>query len=297
MKNTINYYYNIIPITIHQKDEIYKIDTNYYQYILMPYYGNINNLNIIYNFLLSHNIYCHEIINNKENSIITIINNKNYILLKIHYNNKSIININNILSYNFQIQINQKYNWYRLWCQKLDYYEYQIREYGKKYPIIRESFSYYNGLCETAISLLSNIKIDNINMYINHQRISKNMTQLEFYNPLNLIIDTKVRDISDFIKIKFFKGDNSLEDIKKYIKMSNLNYNEVLLFYIRLIYPSYYFDTYDEIIQGKAKEDKLLNYINQSNKYEIFLKEVYILLNNYYKLPEIEWIKKVVKPN
>ena len=297
MKNTINYYYNIIPITIHQKDEIYKIDTNYYQYILMPYYGNINNLNIIYNFLLSHNIYCHEIINNKENSIITIINNKNYILLKIHYNNKSIININNILSYNFQIQINQKCNWYRLWCQKLDYYEYQIREYGKKYPIIRESFSYYNGLCETAISLLSNIKIDNINMYINHQRISKNMTQLEFYNPLNLIIDTKVRDISDFIKIKFFKGDNSLEDIKKYIKMSNLNYNEVLLFYIRLIYPSYYFDTYDEIIQGKAKEDKLLNYINQSNKYEIFLKEVYILLNNYYKLPEIEWIKKVVKPN
>ena len=297
MKNTINYYYNIIPITIHQKDEIYKIDTNYYQYILMPYYGNINNLNIIYNFLLSHNIYCHEIINNKENSIITIINNKNYILLKIHYNNKSIININNILSYNFQIQINQKYNWYRLWCQKLDYYEYQIREYGKKYPIIRESFSYYNGLCETAISLLSNIKIDNINMYINHQRINKNMTQLEFYNPLNLIIDTKVRDISDFIKIKFFKGDNSLEDIKKYIKMSNLNYNEVLLFYIRLIYPSYYFDTYDEIIQGKAKEDKLLNYINQSNKYEIFLKEVYILLNNYYKLPEIEWIKKVVKPN
>ena len=297
MKNTINYYYNIMPLSIHQFDENYIIKINNYKYIFMPFNGNINNLIFIYNFLTNNNIYCHEIIYNKEKNIITNIKDKPYVLLKVHYNNNYLINENNILSYNFQIETIKKCNWYQLWCQKLDYYEYQIREYGKKYPIIRNSFSYYNGLCETAISLLSNIKIDNINMYINHQRINKNMTQLEFYNPLNLIIDTKVRDISDFIKIKFFKGDNSLEDIKKYIKMSNLNYNEVLLFYIRLIYPSYYFDTYDEIIQGKAKEDKLLNYINQSNKYEIFLKEVYILLNNYYKLPEIEWIKKVVKPN
>lgn len=139
----------------------------------MPYYGNISNLNIIYNYLISKNIYCHEIINNKEQKIITIINNKPYILLKVHYNNNSPININNIISYNIQIDNNKKCDWYKLWCTKIDYYEYQIREYGKKYPLIRESFSYYNGLCETAITLLSRIKLNNINMYINHQRIKK----------------------------------------------------------------------------------------------------------------------------
>lgn len=292
MKNTINYYYNILPLTIHQKDDNYIIDTYNYQYIFMPYTRNINNLNIIYNFLITNNIYCHEIINNKEQSIITNINNKPYILLKVHYNNNSQINLDNIISYNIQIDRNKLCNWYQLWCEKLDYYEYQIREYGKKYPIIRESFSYYNGLCETAISLLSNIKIDGIDMYINHQRINKNMDQLDFYNPLNLVIDAKTRDVSEYFKNKLFNGDNVLNEINNYINSSNLTYNEILLFYARIIYPSYYFDTYDDVIQGKIKEEKLLFYINQINKNENFLKELYYLLSKYYKLPEIEWIIK-----
>ena len=292
MKNTINYYYNIMPLSIHQFNENYIITINNYKYIFMPFYGNINNLILIYNFLTTNNIYCHEIIYNKDQNIITNIKNKPYVLLKVHYNNNMLINENNIISYNFQKKKKKKCNWYQLWCQKLDYYECQIREYGKKHPIIRNSFGYYNGLCETAISLLANTKIKNINMYINHQRIQNNMNELEFYNPLNLVIDTKTRDISEYYKNKFFLEENIINDIDKYIKNSNLNYDEMILFYTRLIYPSYYFDTYDKIIQGKIKEEKLLFYINQSNKYEQFLKKIYLIINKYYKLPEIEWIIK-----
>lgn len=292
MKNTIKYYYNIIPTQIHQKDDIYFFNINGKKYILMPFYGNIDNLNIIYNYLINLNIYCHEIIYNKDNHIITFINDKPYILLKVYYSNNQIITIQNILSYNILIKIDKKCPWQKLWCKKIDYYEFQIREFGKKYPIIRNSFGYYNGLCENAISLLNYLNLDKLNMYINHQRITKKMDLIDFYNPLNLIIDVKIRDTCEYFKIKFFQDEEVLEEINNYLYFSKLDYNEVVLFYIRLLYPSYYFDMYDKIIQGKEKEEKINIYIEKINDYEIFLKKIYIVINKYYKLPEIEWIIK-----
>ena len=294
MKNTINYYYNLTLKNIHQKNDAYYLNINNQQYIFMPYYGEINKLNNIYNFLINYNIYCHEIIYNRENHIITIFNEKPYILLKIYYNNLNLINMNDIISYKILIETDKICNWRLLWCQKLDYYEYQLREFGKKYPLIRDSFSYYNGLCETAISLLNNVNLDKVNLYLNHQRIYKNMNLVDFFNPLNLIIDVKVRDICEYFKIKFFENEYIIDEVKNYLYLSKLNNSEIMLFFIRLIYPSYYFDLYDNIIQEKIKEEKINIYINKINNYEIFLKNIYnIINNNYYKLPEIEWIIKM----
>ena len=294
MKNTINYYYNLIPNNIHQIDDIYNLYINDKLYIFMPYYGNINNLNTIYNYLISMNIYCHEIIYNKQNSIITFINEKPYILLKVYYNDLTQINIQNILSYNLLIETDKSCNWYNLWCQKLDYYEYQLSEFGKKYPLIRDSFSYYNGLCETAISLLNNLDLKKSPLYINHQRITKNMNLVDFYNPLNLVMDIRIRDICEYFKIKFFENENIIEEVNNYLYTSKLNYTEMALFFIRLLYPSYYFDTYDNIIQGKIKEDKINKYIEKIPNYEQFLKKIYFIINNnFYQLPEIEWIIKM----
>ena len=292
MKNLINYYYNLIPAEIHQKDDVFDLLINNNKYIFMPYYGSINNLNIIYNYLINLNIYCHEIIYNKENSIITFNKNEPYILLRVYYHNDNIISMQDITSYNVFVKNNQKCNWKNLWCEKIDYYEYQIKEFGKKYPLIRDSFSYYDGLCETAISLLNLVDINNVNTYINHQRIKKNMRSIDFYNPLNLIIDVKIRDISDYFKINFFEKNNIINEVHNYLYNTKLNYNELLLFFIRLIYPSYYFDMYDKILQGKEKEEKIKFYLNKSTDYELFLKNVYMIINKYYKLPEIEWIIK-----
>lgn len=118
------------------------------------------------------------------------------------------------------------------------------------------------------------------------------MKELEFYNPLNLVIDSKVRDVSEYFKNKFYEENLNLNEIDNYIKISKLTYEEIMLFYIRLLYPSYYFDTYDEIIKGNLKEEKLLLYINKNQEFEQFLKDVYIIINNYYRVPDIEWITK-----
>lgn len=294
MKNTISYYYNLIPNDIHQKEDVYTLIINNVKYIFMPYYGNINNLNTIYNYLINLKIYCHEIIYNNRNSIITTHNDKPYILFKIYYDKHDFINLNQIISYNILVETDKQCNWYDLWCKKLDYYEYQLSEFGKKYPLIRDSFSYYNGLCETSISLLNNIKTYKNNMYISHHRIKKNMDWIDFYNPLNLVIDVRIRDASEYFKNQFFEGKNVIEEINYYLYTTKLNYSETMLLFIRLIYPSYYFDTYDDIIQGKTQEKKLNNYIEKNHSFELFLKKVYNIINNhYYKLPEIEWIIKM----
>lgn len=292
MKNTINYFYDIRPNDVHQSDDTYKFKYDNKLFLLTPYYGNINNTLEIYAYLIRMNIYCHEIIYNKNNEIVTMINNKPYVLLKIYIINNDRISLQNILSYNIQIETDKKCNWYNLWCEKIDYYEYQVNQYGKKYPLIRDSFSYYNGMSETAISLVKTIDINKVNMYIGHNRISKNYNLIDFYNPLNMTVDVKIRDICGYFKNQFFEDFNIIDDLEKYIISANLTYEESILFFARLIYPSYYFDLYDEIIQGKTSEDKLYYYINKIQDYELFLYKIFVLLSKIYKIPEIEWIIK-----
>ena len=88
--------------------------------------------------------------------------------------------------------------WKQLWSNKVDYFEYQITQVGKKYPLIRESFSYYIGVVEAGICLLNNSK--KLRCSVAHKRITKNEDLFEFYNPTNYILDTRVRDLSEYFK-------------------------------------------------------------------------------------------------
>ena len=74
------------------------------------------------------------------------------------------------------------------------------------------------------------------------------------------------------------------------MKLTN---DEAILFISRLLYPSYYFDIYDEIVQDKISDDKISIITNKVNDYEEFLSEVYEYIKLKYKIPEIEWIIKV----
>lgn len=292
MKNTISYYYNLVASDIHQSYDKYKFTVSDKQYLFMPYYGDINKVFTIYSYLIKLNIYCHEIVYNKDNEVYTFVFDKPYILIKIHYNFPIDIDIDLINSYNIFINTDVKCNWYKLWCDKIDYYEYQINQYGKKYPLIRESFSYYDGLCETAISLINVIDINKVKMYLNHHRIDKNTNFISFYNPLNMILDVKIRDVCEYFKEQFFENIDVINSIDSYLTIANLTYEETVLFLARMIYPSYYFDLYDKVIQGKCDDTKLNYYINRVDDYEMFLSKLYLILSKYYKLPEIEWIIK-----
>ena len=48
-------------------------------------------------------------------------------------------------------------DWGNLWSSKVDYLEYQMSELGKNFPTLLNSFSYYVGLAENAISYVNSL--------------------------------------------------------------------------------------------------------------------------------------------
>ena len=291
MKNVLNYYYNLNIENIHQKNKNYYFKVNNLQYMLLECVNE--EINDIYslNVYLTKNYPFYKIILNKDNKVITIINETNYILLEINNNIKElnlneIIKINNISIVNFNKL--KRDNWYTLWTNKIDYFEYQINQIGKKYPIIRESFNYYIGLAETAISLIKSINNESIYLSLSHKRINN---VFDLYNPLNLIIDVRIRDICEYFKFCFFENKNIFKELELFLNYNKMSYNESVYFLARMLFPTYYFDLYEKIIANEVKEEEIKKIISKVDKYEKLLKYIYLNFknNNLY----IEWLEKI----
>ena len=295
MKNVLNYFYNIYTENIRLNGDNYYFNyknENYIFYLYNDNYKELEKIYEIYTQMLKRGIYSHQIILNKDNQISTIYNQKQYVLLKISINLNTKITINDILYFgNITEGYKNIINWKNLWSSKIDYFEYQMSHFGKKYQLIRNSFSYYAGIVENGIILL-NEKKDVISS-ISHKRILNNETVLEFYNPLNYIIDIKVRDAAEYFKNKLLTDKNVFEDIKNYLSISKLNENEVYYFFVRMFYPSFYFDCYEKVINGNLDEYKIKEVIEITPYYENLLKELYQYLKKYIQIPEIEWLNRI----
>lgn len=301
MKNALNYYYNLYPTSIHQINDSYKCYVDDEEYLLTPYNNDIKIVNKIYelsNYLLKINIPCHQIIQNNNGQLLTLINNANYILLKIFIKNRN-INVNDILFFS-SVYIDKKYftelirdDWYQMWTQKIDYFEYQVSQFGIKYPVIRESINYYIGMAENSISLFSNTGSNSEQqLVISHRRIKNNEGIIDLYNPLNFILDSRVRDLSEYIKEKFFFSKYTIEDAKRDISKFNFNSNLYNLLFIRLLFPSYYFDCYEQVLHDNQNENELIKIISKSEQYILFLKELLLWIKQFVDIPDIEWIIK-----
>ena len=218
MKNLINYYYNLIISDFRKIDDYYNFDVNNIKYCFLPFEGDITYLQKIYSTLYRSNKYCHEIVINKDNSILTIYENKPYILLKKMFNINRKITFEEIVNYDTLVYDEAVLNWKELWEQKIDYYEYQMNQFGFKYKILKNSFNYYIGLSETAISLLNYVDNKLIDFYISHKRITNDDNCDYFFNPMNIIIDSRVRDIAEYIKVNYL---NQLIDFNQVINILN----------------------------------------------------------------------------
>lgn len=291
MKNLINYYYDLVIKNFKKKRDKFIFDVGNKTYEFVPFYGDINKFYNIYSILIRNNKYCHEVIVNKDKNILTFYEGKPYILLKknICINNR--LNIQEILNYDIPVYVEKKLDWKILWEEKIDYYEYQISQLARKYSILKKSFDYYIGLSENAISLLNYVDTNAVKNFVSHKRIIENEKLDEFFNPLNIVVDSRVRDIAEYIKVNFFNDKINMEEVLNYINNLNFTFSESLLFLARLLYPSYYFDIYDEIIQEKISEESIKKYIKKNTSYEIFLKEIYKYIKSRYSIPEIEWLE------
>lgn len=294
MKNVINYYYNLYPENIFQNTEEYYFFVNNVRYSFIKYLKDPLEINNIYNMhlnILNKNLYVHPIILNKDNEPLTFINNIPYILMQtIYYGSK--VTIENIMPFsNIIAKETYKNNWAELWQVKNDYLEYQINMLGQKHPLIRDSFSYYIGLGETAIQLVNMTQKMTIPSVYAHKRISKKSTTFDLYNPLNITEDIKVRDPAEYFKQSFFNGEDIEKDLSYYLDNSRLSVYEYIMFLARMLYPTYYFDIYEEVITGREEDKKLLNIINKNNKYEQILKKIYHYYKSFLNITPIEWLE------
>ena len=274
-------------------------NNNYYRLYILNEEYNIYNYNNIYtiNKELINNTLMSEIILNKDKNIITTYHNINYILLKINCNINKNITLEEI-DYLSKVKIvnNNKSNWGLLWSKKIDYLEELISENGKKYPQVVNSFNYFIGLSENAISYYNNIDIDNNMMYyISHKVLRPTDKVDSLYNPLNIIYDSRVRDVAEYIKNSFWTDNHNIyNELNNYLYKNNLSLNEVKLLISRVLFPSFYFDLYEDIFNYNKDEKILNNIISRIDEYEEYLNSIIIYFKRFYPIDEIEWLKKKI---
>lgn len=301
MKNFIKFFYNMKVTNTNFINNYYEFNhnNNYYRLYILNEEYNIYNYNNIYtiNKELINNTLMSEIILNKDKNIITTYHNINYILLKINCNINKNITLEEI-DYLSKVKIvnNNKSNWGLLWSKKIDYLEELISENGKKYPQVVNSFNYFIGLSENAISYYNNIDIDNNMMYyISHKVLRPTDKVDSLYNPLNIIYDYKVRDVAEYIKNSFWTDNHNIyNELNNYLYKNNLSLNEVKLLISRVLFPSFYFDLYEDIFNYNKDEKILNNIISRIDEYEEYLNSIIIYFKRFYPIDEIEWLKKKI---
>ena len=297
MKNILEFYYNLSL-----EEEILNRNGNYYfvinnnSFVFRPFYGN-NSIDDIYklNNYLSNFSYIDKIILNKFNSPITKVKDILYVLILLKGNNNINLSIiSNLASIDIpSFKSLERNNWEVLWGNLIDYYEMQIGQNEKKYPLIRESFDYFVGMGENAISYLVNTKKEVKPNFYDKKVLSHNNLYNSLFDPLNIILDHKARDLAEYIKLSFFNNNqNIFKELDEYFYYNHYSFYGMRILFARIIYPSFYFKLYDEILSKKKEEKELNSIIKRIDEYELYLFNIYFYLRKYYDIPMIEWLKK-----
>lgn len=299
MKNAIQYYYGLYPEDIHQKNGSYEFYIGSDHYYLTPYTRSFEELEELYRItiqLFEKNIFCHQFVLNTSQKLVTVLNGIGFVLLKVFMESKEPVTIHDIIFFSQLIMkdteksLLSRSHWKELWIQKNDYLEYQVSQFGKSYPKIRESFSYFIGLSEIAIGLL-NEPVNEENLVISHRRICRNDTIFDLYNPLNFVLDYKERDIIEFWKAELLDDSFSLEVFVEFLNSSIFAQVEWIRLLARAFYPTFCFDCYEKIIEYHQSEEILDVVIQKVPQYEAFLKVIYEQVKKRKPLPEI-WLTK-----
>ena len=270
-----NYLINIDEYFYKNNYIFYKNKNNYY---FLSEVKNKKNLYKLYYYFI--NGYFYKIIFNKKGKFISTYQNKDYILLKyIKYNFK----LEDLIYKNKLALSNKKklLTWRNIWIDRSNYIEEKYQKIINKYNIIDESIDYFYGLLEAAIYLLRDYQKYYDYLYLQHIFIN----YFDYYNPCNIKLDVKERDFSNYLKYLFFS--NKYKDIyidKIIIKnLDNYNFNLILA---RLIYPDYYFNLLDELIDNNYIFnnnifDEIKNIILLVDDYELYISNIYrVLLEN-----------------
>ena len=302
MKNFINYYYGLNISNIYFDSGKYYFYDNAIKYILKV----CDNVSILsyYNELslqLSKYQYFFKIIPNKDNSYITWIENKPYILLETNILENYKISIfdiktDNYISMSSKILPLNRFYWEELWENKIDYFEEWFSSKQDSYKKIFPLFHYFIGIAENALLYLKEIKKEEIvsetdQLVVSHNRITLDYNLYDYYDPTNIIFDHASRDVSEYIKSMFVNKVFDLELVKEYLKNHHFSKYGIRVMLSRILFPSFFFDYIEEMI-AKNRDIDLLYLEARTGEFQLFIKQISLFLVEEYNIPVISWIVK-----
>ena len=83
-----------------------------------------------------------------------------------------------------------------------------------------------------------------------------------------------------------------MKEVSKFIFDNRYDYNDMILFYSRMLYPTYYFDLFERSITDNVLEKRIMDVITKSDKYEMLLKDIYYEIRKKYNIPGVDWLIK-----
>ena len=305
MKNEIAYFYHLYPEQIKKKGNTYIFSYQSKKYTFTPYTRSleeIEDLFLLNRSLVSQNIFFPKILQNIMNQALTFLNGKYYIMKEeiLPEEKLQFTEVAYQMNYHFpfdKLKNIRRNNWPALWENKIDYFEYQREHIYQKFPKLSEGLDYFIGLTENAIAYIRMIesnflKTTKDSLTFTRRRVRVSDTLSDFYNPTSLVIDHKVRDIAEFLKSCFFETDLSESEMEKYIKQLDLSDYGWGLFFGRMLFPSYFFDVYEKIINDKENEDRIIPILQKIDAYKDFLSSIQIFISQYHSIPKIQWLQK-----
>lgn len=305
MKELLEEYYNITDVLIDENEKDIHFLFREKDFMLVPCLRSdeeIQELVALNQELINKGLPTSRFVINNRNSFVSVFKEKKYVLLELMSSKNQEYNVLDMISLSDKLVVSGKKSilyrnpWAELWSSKVDYFEYQIGQLGKDKHVILNSFSYYVGLAENAIAYVNNTtkkykKSVNEKVTLQRKRVGFPNLQMDYFNPLNYIIDVEVRDIASYFKSLFFASYEDLFiEVNAYLKRRKLDIYGYQLLYARLLYPSFYFDIYEKVIEQEEEESALLPIINKVDDYELFLKDMYFLLSSYAPIEKVDWI-------
>lgn len=276
----IREYYNFYNFNIEKVDNHYIIDTNNNKYSFFRI-SNREMVEKIYNIVSNYNIFDTFVKINLSNEFILNYNNKEFVLIfnrNIEFTNDCFLSLflcktDDLISNFFSDDFISKKNMYE------DLY---LKNSGK-YLWIDETIDYYLCIFEVSIYYLKNYNKKYVDYgYVQHLKYDN----LEYSNPLNLVIDFKEKAFSRYLKYLFFTENYKKIDLYLLFfnwsyQFNNINFDLIVSY---LFYPDYYFE---KLIKKFDTSDDGINIENDFwlfDEYENYIINIIGIINNFSKI-------------
>ena len=235
----------------------------------------------VLNYLISNNLKSLKVVMNKKGSYISEFNVKKYVVMESDCENE-------IIDFPICIGglINENNYWNEIWENRV----VQLEKHKSELSLNKDIFyilNYYIGLIEICIynyNLLIRKYGQKNGLSIQHNRIEFPMYSFSYYNPVNYLFDFEFRDFAEYLKMRFFYSDFSTDEAISVIDNYNFDNFSINMFFVRLIYPTYFLELYDMQNKNNVYSDLFYDLLKKSSQYENFILKLITAMSSKYEI-------------